>query len=193
MIGLLVSLTTAATPIPTTTALPCDGIRTIERAVTDRPLPFASLREQGKTLAYVRNEQGQRVQREVPVTNVKAISGFSRCRFVYNAQIDLACYVGATLGDDDQAAILAKLTSTAENVGSCLTNNKLMRTESEAGSTPSIGFGGGPTQPFWQISMVPVEDDRTRVQPEVLILGPVPVTPVQKPVRATPKAKRKAR
>ncbi len=193
MIGFLVFLTSATTPITSSTALPCEGIRTIERAAADRPLPFASLREQGKTLAYVRNEQGQRVQREVPVTNVKAIAGFSRCRFVYNSHIDLACYIGASIGEGDQAAISAKLATTAENVGSCLTNTKLMRTESEFGSTPSIGFGGGPTQPFWQISMVPVEEDQTRFQPEVLILGPAPATPVQKQVRAAPKAKRKAR
>lgn len=193
MIGLLLLSTTADAPITMSATLPCEGIRAIERATIDRPLPFASLREQGKTLAFVRNETGQRVQREVATTIVKGLAGFSRCRFVYSAQIDLACYIGSTLPDSDSQAIAEKLNATADSVGNCLTNRNLSRSDAEPGSTPSVSFGGGARQPFWQVSMVPVAEDLSRVQPEVLILGPAPVAPPARSVRPTPKAKRKAR
>jgi hypothetical protein len=127
------------------------------------------------------------------ITNVKAIAGFSRCRFVYTAQIDLACYIGSTLGEADREAISAKLNETADSIGTCLTNNDLVRKDSEPGSTPSIGFGGGARQPYWQVSMVPVEDDPSRLQPELLVLGPAPVTQPARSARPTPKAKRKLR
>lgn len=194
MISILAISTAAVAPLTTSTILPCDGIRLIEATISDRPLPFASLREQGKTLAYVPNAAGQRVQQEVPVTNVKTIAGFARCRFVYTAQIDLACYVGATLADTDTDAIAAKLVSTADSLGSCLTNSNLVRAESEPGSTPSISFGGGARQPFWQVSMVPTSDDPSRVQPEILVLGPAPIaaSPVRI-ARSKSKTKRKAR
>jgi hypothetical protein len=197
MFGLLVLSTTAIAPLPSSAVLPCDGIRLIEVAVSDRPLPFASLREQGKTMAYVRDASGQRVRREVPITNVKAISGFARCRFVYSSQIDFACYIGATLPVDDVEAVAGKLNSTSESVGHCLTNTNLVRKEAEEGSTPVVTFGAGARQPFWQVSMVPLDDDPTRVQPEVLVLGPAEVAPVTRtttrPTKARPKAKRKTR
>jgi hypothetical protein len=193
MWALLVLSTAATAPVVTTGALPCDGIRMIEAATKDRPRAFASLREQGKTLAFVRNAAGQRVQREVTVTNVKAISGFSSCRFVYSANIDLACYVGTTFADSDEATISTKLTSTAENIGNCLTNSALVRSESEAGSTPSVTFGAGPNQPFWQISMVPSGEDSSRIQPEILVLGPTVAEPVPRAPRARAKARRKTR
>jgi hypothetical protein len=78
----------------------------------------------------------------------------------------------------------------AENVGNCLTNRDLVRSDSEPGSTPSVNFGGGARQPFWQISMVPTRSDPSRIQPEVIVLGPAPVAV---PPRAAPKRKRKAR
>jgi hypothetical protein len=130
------------------------------------------------------------------VTNVKPVAGFERCRFVYTSQIDLACYVGATIGDDDEEVRAARLVKVSENVGACLTNPALVRTPSEPGSTPSIGFSGGAGHPFWQVSIVPTEADPSRLQAEVLVLGPAPVVnPGQppRPVRAAPRAKRKKR
>ena len=190
MIGLLVASITAIAPLTTTTILPCDGIRQIEAATTDRPIAFATLREVGKKQVIVRNSAGQNIQREVPVTTVKALSGFASCRFVYSGQVDLACYVGTTLADTDADAIAAKLISTAERVGQCLTNRDVTRVESELGSTPSIGFGGGSRQPFWQISMVPTQADPSRIQPELLVLGPAPMS---EPPRARVKAKSRKR
>jgi hypothetical protein len=191
MIDWLLLSTIGVSALPPNSDFPCEGIRTIEAATNDRPRSFASLREQGKEISTVRTATGQRVQREVSVTNVKALSGFSDCRFVYSvAQIDLACYLGSTLGENETDAIAAKLISTAESVGHCLTNRALARSESEPGSTPSIHFGAGARNPFWQISMVPTRADPSRIQPEVLVLGPSPsaISP-----RAVPKAKRKKR
>ena len=106
MLGLLVLSTASVAPLASTQALPCDGIRMVEASTLDRPRAFASLRQQGTTLAIVRNAAGRQVQQQVPVTNVKPINGFTRCRFVYSAaQIDLACYVGSTVSEADEAGI----------------------------------------------------------------------------------------
>jgi hypothetical protein len=191
MISLFLLSTNAVVAMPADNpALPCEGIRVIEASTADQPLPFASLREQAKVMTTVRSATGQRVQREVNVTNVRSLAGFSSCRFVYTAQIDLACYIGTTLSETDTDAIAAKLISTAESVGHCLTNRSLVRSESEPGSTPSINFGAGPRQQFWQISMVPTDADPSRIQPEILVLGPAPVTTPQRPA---PRARRKKR
>jgi hypothetical protein len=192
-----VALTTAATmPLVSETELPCDSIRQIEAASTESPRPFASLRQQSTAMAMTRNEAGQRVQQQVPVTLVKPIGGFERCRFVYTSQIDLACYVGTTISDDDGDARAARLSKVSENVGACLRNPALMRVPSEESSTPSVGFSGGAGHPFWQISIVPTEADRTRLQAEVMVLGPAqraqpaPAT-ASNPRRAPTKTKRK--
>jgi hypothetical protein len=196
MFGLFVFTAVAATPLTAAPALPCDGIRQIEASSVERPKPFASLREIGTIMVWGPNAAGQRVHQQRSVVNVKAISGFERCRFVYSAQIDLACYVASTIDREDEEARAQRLAKVAENVGACLSNTALVRSQSEEGSTPSINFGGGSTQPFWQISMVPTEEAPSRLQAEVLILGPTPVaTPPRaaRPARATPKAKRKSR
>jgi hypothetical protein len=193
MIGLFALSTASVAPLGTTAFAPCDGIRQIEVASINRPVAFANLREQGQRLAIVRNAAGVREERQVPVTNVKSINGFARCRFVYTSQIDLACYMGPTLPDTEVEAISERLLATAESVGHCLTNPALVRSSSEVGSTPSVMFGGGSTQPFWQISMVPTQEDPTRIQAEVLVLGPAQRPPQPQPVRRMPKAKRKSR
>ena len=119
----LLFLSTAMTSEPVSpNAFPCEGIRTIESSISDRPRPFASLREQSKEMTTVRDANGRRVQREVSVTTVKALAGFTNCTFIYSTQIDLACYIGNTLGETETVAIAAKLISTAESVGHCLTN-----------------------------------------------------------------------
>lgn len=180
-------LTTAVTPI-------CDGVRQIETAAGDRPLAFASLRETIKSIAIVRDAAGKRVEREVPVTQVKALAGFTRCRFVYSVHIDLACYIESSVAEDDSQSAASALLGAADSVGGCLTNPNLVRGESETGSSPTVTFGAGPDHPLWQISMVPVEGDFARVQPEVLILGPVqrpvPTLKPRKPVVAKAKRKR---
>jgi hypothetical protein len=173
--------------------LPCEGIRIIEASTRDRPVAFSSLKVAAKESAYVRNAAGIRERREIDVTNVKALAGFSRCRFIYSATIDLACYIGTTLPDTDTTGIADKLSMTGESVGHCLTGTNLVRAESEVGSTPSILFGAGPRQSFWQISMVPSADDPSRIQPEVLVLGPAEVSPPPRPLRKATKAKRKSR
>ena len=193
MIGLLVLSTASVAQLQSSPALPCDGIRLIEASTLDSPRAFTSLRQQGATLAMVRNAQGSRVQQQVPVTNVRPITGFARCRFIYTAsQIDLACYVGATLAEGDSQAIAAKLMSVAENIGQCLTNPAMVRFTSEEGSTPSISFGAGARHAFWQISMVRVDDDPLRVQPEVIVLGPSQVMATLRPSpKLTAKAKKR--
>jgi hypothetical protein len=193
MIEFFLLTAVSASPLPTVAPFPCDGISLIETASVERPVPFASLRQQGTKLAMVRNAAGQRVEQQVSVTNVKPLNGFARCRYVYTSQIDLACYVGSTIPDTETDAISQRLTKTADNVSQCLRNTALLRAESEAGSTPSVTFGGGSRQPFWQITMVPSEEDLSRFQAEVLILGPAPVAQAQRPPRAAPKAKRKSR
>lgn len=196
MMGFVMLSAVATTPVVAATELPCDGIRMIEAASLETPRPFASLRLQSTTLATVRNDAGQRVQREVPVTLVKPINGFERCRYVYTSQIDLACYVGTTISDEDADTRADRLAKVSDGVGACLTNAALLRTPSEEGSTPAVLFTGGPRHPFWQISIVPTEADRTRLQAEVLILGPAPRAPVATPPRAKatlPRAKRKKR
>jgi hypothetical protein len=193
MIGLFVLSTASVAPLGATAFMPCDGVRLIEAASINRPIAFASLREPGQRLAVVRNATGVREERQVPVTNVKPINGFARCRFVYTSQIDLACYMGPTLPDTEVEAISERLLATAESVGHCLTNPALVRSSPEPGSTPSVMFGGGSTQPFWQISMVPTQEDPTRVQAEVLVLGPAQRPPQPATARRTPKVKRKAR
>lgn len=197
MLSFLVLSASIAAPITTSATLPCDGVRVIEQSTRDRPLAFNTLRQPTKQMVMERNSAGRRVQREITVDTVKPIAGFARCRFVYSAQIDLACYVGTTLPDTDEEAIAAMLIATAESVGNCLPNNSLVRSQSEEGSTPSINFGGGSRQSFWQISMVPTSEDRARIQPEVLILGPAivaPRPPVQRPVaKSKARTKRKAR
>lgn len=193
MIGFLLLTTATAAPITAVTGFSCEGVAKIEAASVERPTPFASLREQTTRLGFVRNAAGQRVQQMVPVTNVKALGGFERCRFVYASQIDMACYVGATIPDTDTTAIADRLNKTAEYVGQCLKNSALLRSEGEEGSTPTITFGGGANHPFWQITMVPSDEDITRKQAEVLILGPAPVTRPIRPARTVAKTKRRAR
>jgi hypothetical protein len=196
MLGFLMLTTATTIPLVGETELPCDGIRVIEAAAIEMPRPFASLRQQSTTMALIRNAAGQRVRQQVPVTIVKPINGFEHCRFVYNSQIDLACYVATTVSDEDADARANRLARVSDNVGACLRNTALVRTPSEEGSTPSIGFSGGRDQPFWQISMVPTEADRTRLQAEVLILGPaarVQSATATGPRRTTPTAKRKKR
>jgi hypothetical protein len=196
MIGFLVLTTVASTPLTTATDFTCDGIRQIEVASIERPTPFASLRETGTIMAWGRNASGQRVHQQRTTVNVKALSGFERCRFVYTSQIDLACYIGSTTSRDNQEVIMQRLTKVAENVGACLRNPALVRSPSEEGSTPSINFGGGREHPFWQISMVPTEEDPSLLQAEVLVLGPAPVAVpprTARPARPAPKAKRKSR
>jgi hypothetical protein len=193
MIGLLALSTAAVAPLTTNDAFPCEGIRMVEASTRDRPLAFSTLRQMDKAMATVRDATGKRVQREITVTNVKPIAGFSNCRFVYSAQIDLACYIGTTLPENDEAAIAAKLESISDSAGHCLTNKALVRSPSEPGSTPSITFGAGPTQSFWQISMVPTRADPSRIQPEVMVLGPSPFVTVARPTKSAAKKKRKAR
>jgi hypothetical protein len=196
MFGFFVLTAVASTPLVAAPVLPCDGIRQIEAASVERPTPFASLREMGTILAWERTQSGQRVHQQRSVVNVKAISGFERCRFVYSSQIDLACYIASTIDRDEENARAQRLAKVAENIGACLSNAALVRAPSEEGSTPSINFGGGREQPFWQISMVPTEEDPSRLQAEVLILGPAIVaTPPRavRPARPAPKAKRKSR
>ena len=191
MIEFLVLIAATNTPLELRTLLPCDGVKVIEAALEDRPLPFASLRQQSQVLATVRNAQGQRVQQLVPVTNVKPVNGFSNCRFVYTNQIDLACYVGTTYARSEADNISAALIQTASGLRQCLGNTKLAQANEEEGSSPVITFGAGPSEPFWQVSMVPLPADPDRVQPEVLILPSVsranPATAVSRP---RPKAKR---
>jgi hypothetical protein len=91
------------------------------------------------------------------------------------------------LADTQTDEISAKLSATADAVGNCLTNRALVRGNSEEGSTPSIHFSGGARQPFWQVSMVPSLADPSRIQPEILILGPAPVA---RTMVAAPKVKR---
>jgi hypothetical protein len=193
MISMLFLTVATTTPAIQPGPIPCPSIAVIEASTNDMPSPFASLREQGKTTIMATNALGQRVPREVSITNVKAIPGFSRCRFVYSSQIDLACYVGTTLADSEIDAISRKLEAIGENVGQCLTNPNLVRAGAEAGSTPSVTFGGGPRHSFWQISMVPTQEDYSRVQPEILVLGPAMRPASPRLAKATPKAKRKVR
>jgi hypothetical protein len=196
MIAVLALSAAASAPLPASANLPCDGIRLIEAASIERPTPFASLRQQGTMRAMVRDEAGRRVERDVAVTNVKPINGFARCRFVYSSQIDLACYLPTTISGGDDAAFNARLAESADAIGQCLTNTSLQRRPSEEGSTPSVHFSGGSRQPFWQISVVPTEEDTSRLQTEVLILGPAEVAaPARRPKAAptAPRSKRKAR
>jgi hypothetical protein len=194
MISMLALATAVTIPAETRTILPCDGVRVIEAATVDRPLPFATLRKQDQVLATVRDAQGQRVQRMVPVTNVKPINGFKRCRFVYTSQIDLACYVGGTYDRNQADVVAATLASTADALGQCLTNQNLARAGEEAGSSPVVTYSGGARQPFWQVSMVALEDDPGQVEAEILVLGPSHLAaPAPPPLRGrtAPKAKRK--
>lgn len=194
MLGLLLMSISGAAPDSAAATFPCEGIAMIEASTRDRPRAFGSLRQAGKEMATVRNAAGQRVQREIDVFNVKPLVGFSNCRYVYSGRIDLACYVGATLPESDAQSIAETLDSTAQSIGACLKNTDLLRSPSEPGSTPSISFGGGPTQSFWQISMVPSRADPSRIQPELLVLGPALVTPPPRVAkRPKSKAKRKAR
>jgi hypothetical protein len=176
-------------PLIATPPFPCDGVRLIEAASTQGPRPFASLREQVQTTVPRRNASGQTIQVQLPVTRVKTLSGFSRCRFVYTSQIDLACYGAQTERASEAEAVADMLAKTAESVGQCLGNTQLIRSTSEEGSTPAITYGGGPTQPFWQVSIVPLDTNPDLVQAEVLILPPVaPPRPASRPA---PRAKRK--
>lgn len=117
MFSILALATTATTPLDTPAMLPCDGVRLIEASTSDRPVAFSALRKQEMVPSMVRNSAGERVQRMVPVTVVKPINGFARCRFVYNSQIDLACYTGTTLPRAQTETVASTLAGTAEAIG----------------------------------------------------------------------------
>jgi hypothetical protein len=193
MISFLALVVAASPPVDTQPLIACDGVRVIEAATIDRPLPFASLRKQEQEMAIVRNGQGQRVQQLVPVTNVKPINGFTRCRFVYSSQIDLACYVGGPLERSQTELISARLAAASESIGQCISNQRLVRSAEEVGSTPVVTYGGGPREPFWQVAMVSVDGNPNLVEAEVLVLGPSHLSAPAPPPRAAPKAKRKRR
>ena len=163
----------------------------IEISTADRPRAFASLREQTRITINARDAGGQRFQRQTNTTVVKPIPGFARCRFVYTSYTDLACYLGTSLPDTDQEAISKRLEEIGDNLGQCLTNSNSKRAASEEGSTQSITYGGGARQPFWQISMVPTPEDISRLQPEIMVLGPATSTAPLATRRSAAKAKTK--
>lgn len=195
MIDFIFLAVATATPLDSRISLPCDGIGVIEASLIDRPLPFNSLRQQDQIERVIRNAQGQRVRQMVPVTNVKPINGFVSCRFLYTAQIDLACYIGTTFARTDVENVAAALTATATGLRQCLTNTKLVQANEEPGSTAVVTFGAGASEPFWQVAMVPTQGDPDRVQPEILVLpsvdraNPKPTASQSQPMttRARPK------